>query len=310
MVDLNIKLPDDFLDEEVRCGYTVTRQMKEVWAVELDLLVEFDRVCKKYDLKYFADGGTVLGAVRHNGFIPWDDDIDIGMDRESYIKICEHAGEFQYPYFFQTEETDHGCYRGHAQLRRTDTTAILKSQLEYKFAFNQGIFIDIFPFDKIPEDKNEQERFFNDLDVLKRKYGKINNCYIDVSKNKIKHCLKAIRKKLYLFFDSNKNCVTKQYNKYESLKTAYMNAKSRYGLNIQMTNFNNPKIIDISYFSREPKMEDFEFIKIPIPYNYDEYLHKAYGDYMTPVIGANCHGGVVFDTNKSYKNYLLEELKK
>lgn len=65
MVDLNIELPKGFLEEEVRCGYTVTRKMKEVWAVELDLLKEFKRVCNKYDLKYCADGGTLLGAIRH-----------------------------------------------------------------------------------------------------------------------------------------------------------------------------------------------------------------------------------------------------
>lgn len=82
MVDLNIVLPDGFLNEEVRCGYTVTKQMKEVWAVELDMLEKLLSVCKKHDIKIFASGGTMLGAVRHQGFIPWDDDIDMMMFRD------------------------------------------------------------------------------------------------------------------------------------------------------------------------------------------------------------------------------------
>ena len=70
MVDLNIELPDGFLDEEVRWGYTVTSKMKEVWAVELDITAKIIEVCEKYNIKIFSDGGTTLGAVRHKGFIP------------------------------------------------------------------------------------------------------------------------------------------------------------------------------------------------------------------------------------------------
>ena len=69
MVPLQIKLPEHFLDEEVRDGFTVTRQIKELWAIEIDLLFQLDRICKKYNLRYFADGGTLLGAFRHQGYM-------------------------------------------------------------------------------------------------------------------------------------------------------------------------------------------------------------------------------------------------
>ena len=75
MVELKIKLPDSFFYEEERDGYWVSSEIKELWAVQLDLLNEFDRVCKKYNLKYILDFGTLLGAIRHKGFIPWDDDL-------------------------------------------------------------------------------------------------------------------------------------------------------------------------------------------------------------------------------------------
>ena len=131
---IKIHLPDGFLDEEIRNGYTISHEMKEIWAVELDLLVEFDRVCKENGLKYFASCGTKLGAVRHHGFIPWDDDVDVMMLRDEYDKLCKIAPQlFAYPYFFQTEETDKGSARGHAQLRNSKTTAILKSEASMGF---------------------------------------------------------------------------------------------------------------------------------------------------------------------------------
>mgnify|MGYP001218621471 CR=1 FL=1 len=88
-----------------------------------------ERICKANGLKYFADSGTLIGAIRHEGYIPWDDDIDIMMFREEYDKLCKVAPkELKYPYFFQTEYTDKGSLRGHAQIRNCKTTGILMSE--------------------------------------------------------------------------------------------------------------------------------------------------------------------------------------
>ena len=91
------------LEEEIICNFRVSSKRKKVWKVELDLLNNFIEICNKYKLTYFAIGGTLLGAIRHKGFIPWDDDIDIGMPREDYNKLLEIAKkEFKNPIFFQT----------------------------------------------------------------------------------------------------------------------------------------------------------------------------------------------------------------
>ena len=83
-----MEIPRDYLLDEVRCGYYIPAMMKKTWANALEILSEIDRVCTKYNIKYFADWGTFLGTVRHGGYIPWDDDMDICMKREDYRKFC------------------------------------------------------------------------------------------------------------------------------------------------------------------------------------------------------------------------------
>ena len=77
----------DFFKDEIRNGFYIPTAIKQAWAADLDVLAEIDRICKKHDIKYFADWGTFLGAVRHGGYVPWDDDLDICMLRDDYIRF-------------------------------------------------------------------------------------------------------------------------------------------------------------------------------------------------------------------------------
>ena len=171
MVDLQLALPANFLEEETRCDYRVSRQMKEIWAVEMDLLRQLDHVCSSLGIHYFACGGTLLGAVRHQGFIPWDDDIDVAMLREDYVKLCQAYTQFQKPYELQYFDVTEGYFTGHAQLRNTQTTGALKMFLDAKskMSYNQGIFIDIFPLDAIPDDKAARDALIEKVQLLRKK---------------------------------------------------------------------------------------------------------------------------------------------
>ena len=110
MQNLKLDIPERFFDGEVRSNYYVSPAMKKVWAVLLDLLNELQNVCEQYGIRYYASGGTMLGAVRHQGFIPWDDDIDIFMKRTDYEKFVKlaHGGIFKSPYFWQDVISDPG----------------------------------------------------------------------------------------------------------------------------------------------------------------------------------------------------------
>ena len=132
-------------EEEIRDGYLVTERVKKIWYTEINLLIAFDRMCKEYNLKYSVCYGTLLGAIRHKGFIPWDDDIDVFMMRDDYNKMLKIAPNyFKEPYFFQSAYTDVMVW-GFSKLRDSRTTAIEFDDM--KEQFNQGIFIDIFPLD-------------------------------------------------------------------------------------------------------------------------------------------------------------------
>lgn len=302
MVKLNIDIPDDFYQEEIRSGYKVTAETKKIWAVELDLLNELLNVCKKHNIQIYSSSGTMLGAVRHHGFIPWDNDVDMMMKREEYNKLCNIASEeFHYPYFFQTEYTDPGSLRGHAQLRRSDTTGALSSELNRK-DINQGIFIDIFPHDVLPDDKNELENWKNQLryDYLNAKFCNKNTRAFG-KRNLISFALSRNVKIPYILHNGSKYW----YQKFESDASRYSNTKGKYLGIVRMM------IDSDAYDECEPSeyYEDFvecpfEMLKVLVPAKTDEALTAEYGNWKKFVIGGDYHGEILFDTDHGYKELL------
>lgn len=124
-------------------------QFRRMQLTELDMLVEFDRVCRKNDIKYVLFGGSLLGAVRHQGYIPWDDDADIGMLREDYDRFKAHLNELNPSIcYFQDHDTDPEYRWGYGKLRRTGTKYIRVGQEHLKC--KTGIYVDVFPLDDIP----------------------------------------------------------------------------------------------------------------------------------------------------------------
>ena len=139
-----MQLPDGFLQSEYRDGYLVDETMKKVWAVELELLEQFQRLCERHQLRYYAIGGTLLGAVRHKGFIPWDDDIDVGMPREDYEKLIQ---------LFQNNEI------GNADLFLLfENNKKNKCFAKVMHRKSENMFLDIFPYDLYHSKLSEEEK--------------------------------------------------------------------------------------------------------------------------------------------------------
>lgn len=281
MKNIKINLPKSFFYGETKDGYYVTPEMKKVWAVLFDLLEEFRRVCTKYDIKWFGDGGTILGAVRHKGMIPWDDDIDVMMLRSEYDRFCEVAPkEFTHPYFFQTEETDPGSARGHVQIRNSLTTGILTHDKDKNYHFNQGIFLDIFPIETIPDNdikfkeqvanvERLRQSYFGKRDI---KYGRI------IPSKKILPLGKRLVKRILVNTRWGKKYDYKpDYVAYQKECVKYEGIESKRLCKLVLTPIKERRIWKRKWFEDTVYLP-FESFMLPVPKGYIELLDTFYGN--------------------------------
>ena len=272
---LSLKVPETFYDEEIKDGFLVTKKRKEIWAVELDLYSKLMDVCNKYQLKCYCDSGTLLGAIRHKGFIPWDDDMDFVMFREEYDVLCNIAkDEFTYPYFFQTDNDLNNSMRGHIQIRNCETTAILENENNKNKNYNQGIFIDVFPIDGLPCAK-ERKEYWNEIIDLTEKVKKTQD------------------EGLYDEYLFRLNDSLRRYPPRKCEKVALLSYE-----------LNRKKGIRFSKDYSSSVQMPFEFVKMTVPVGYKNILREIYGVWKKPIHSESDHGTVFFDVDKSYTEYI------
>ncbi len=289
-------LPEAFWKEKVSCGYTISANMKKVWAIELDLYKEFARVCEKNGLIYFTDGGTTLGAVRHGGFIPWDDDLDVCMPRSSYERLKNLASEFKSPYFLQNAHTDPEYGYSFMRLRNENTTADTRRFSTCRF--NHGIFIDIFPLDKVTqEDYLPRREKIHELIMANSAYMRRN------FHNKSERDQAIISQ--YYNREAAPADIFKEIEKVamqdEETETDYISliVSTQYDASRKIW----PKEIFTAYVEKE-----FESIRVRIPAGYDKQLHIYFGDYMEypPVeMRKGCHD-IHYYPDVPYREFLRE----
>ena len=253
-------------------------ELKELQKVLLDILKEVKRVCDENNIDYFIIGGTALGAVRHKGFIPWDDDIDIGMTRDNYEKFIKIANtKLSEEFFLQTMETEEETPFYFAKVRKNKTKFIEKYVKDINM--NHGIFIDIFPYDKIPNDTKLRKRQQRKVNILANMFIAKSTCEINSEIKTVKDILKnCIRRLLHyilipfpkklIYNQLNKEC--KKYSEEECSKISFV----KYGyLTIDIDSVNNLKYEEGSQIS-------FEGVIVKCPRKITQYLNNQYGDFM------------------------------
>ena len=254
-------------------------EFRKMQMIQLEMLKEFDLVCRKNGIRYSIFSGTLLGAVRHKGYIPWDDDADIAMLREDYEQFRKVADQLNPDIcYFQDHETDPEYRWGYAKLRRTGTRFVRVGQEHLKC--KTGVFIDILPMDDIPQTTAGQ--IWNDFYVycLRKilwsevgKYAPENNLFVRkvyqlLSKIPTQKVFARVQKMADRSKNSNANRV--RVLLFPSLGKLYRKnpIKIRYGM---------PK----EWFLEVTDYE-FEGVRLLGTKDYDAILEYIFGDYMTP----------------------------
>lgn len=284
--------------EEVRNGYLISSQMKQVWQIQMKMVLQLLDVCKKHGLRIWADGGTLLGVVREKGYIPWDDDIDLLMMRTDYDKLVSVARkEFTDPFFFQCAYTENGYYRGHSQLRYNGTSAILFGDIFQNF--HQGIFIDIFVYDDLPLqfDQSWKDRLAK-ADKLQSILSDAN--YLECALSNPWSFVRKALAKMQLRTKGGLNLFREYEDLFNGKCYPVNNATQMACPCFNRAIFRTATKEKLWY--RDTVWLPFEDIELPAPIDYDKVLRQQYGDdYMTPRQAPSLHGGfAVLDTTTDY----------
>ena len=301
-----MEFTEEFFRREIRERFEVSEMMKRAWAAEMEVLKIVADICEKNNLQYFADWGTLLGAVRHKGFIPWDDDIDICLKREDYNCLLTILPR-ELPYGMVMT----GMYASTERLRlvaevpqlRVMADETLINFNDYMKRFHgfpyQRIGIDIFPLDYISRDREIEEvqktLFQQGIELIKNwnyleQTGDLEKalelfgtaCNVDLSLNT------NTKNKVWKLCDSVASLCDRSEGDYLTYYVFWLD-KSNYKMKKE--------------WYEDVVMLPFENIQIPAPAMWDEVLKAQYGDYMTPIRGTAYH-------NYPFYGHMEEELKK
>lgn len=270
---------EDYFKDEVRDGFLVHSMMKKVWATEMDVLEIVIQLCERHNLQYYADWGTLLGTVRHGGFIPWDDDIDIAMRREDYNQFLALAEELPEPFWLRTNQTDEAFDDSFASVLNGKILSTDEKHMQRFHGCPYILGIDIFPLDYIPRDKEAAqvqrtvcELIITIISLMRRNLDPVmidkriceveTICSIKIDKTR------NVKSQLYRLLDA----VSQLYTEEESDELTI------FGLGPQYSDYRLKK-----KWYADTIIMPFEKLSLQVPVGYDQVLKKMYGDYRKKI---------------------------
>lgn len=299
-----MKFDKSFFEAEVRDGFYVTSEMKQVWAAQLEVLNDVDKACRENGIQYFAEWGTLLGAVRHHGFIPWDDDMDICMKRPDYnrfLEIAEKIMPSNYKIYNLKSHNNDGNMV--SRIINTDQISYDAEKLKKYHGVPYVIGLDIFPLDYISDNKEDDELQSNVIVMISSIMNVIksiqdNNVQLDEENlAQINMQLSQVENICGVTINREDDIVQQLNILIDRMCGIYRENEAEY-ITIMLLwvggkNYRFPK----KYYDKAIRIP-FENTTIPVPYAYDSILKKKYGDYMQLVHTWDSHDYPFFESQK------------
>ena len=306
-----LEFSKEYFEEEVREGFTISRMMKRAWAAELEVLHELDRVCTALNINYYAMCGTLLGAVRHNGYVPWDDDIDVCMLREDYYRFLREAPDIIDKWYDITSvynDPEKDIIK--ARVINGRHINFDKAFLEKFHNCPYLVGVDIFPIDNVPDDEKKFKELKESMQFLLKTEASMpeEGPYSD----EVIQLLEDIEHTYGLPIDYNNRPRHEVKKILDVVSAIYMDENTEYVGNMMelaadMDSFRYDRKSFVPY-----KRVAFENTSIPIMRCYKEVLQGIYGaEYMTPVNTGSSHGYPFYKEQVlSFKDVLEREYGK
>lgn len=291
-----------FLEPETRSGVYISADKKLAWKCMLDILEIFMRVCDKYDLEWSMDGGSLIGAIRHKGFVPWDDDIDVVMPRKDYDKLQQVLPkELPTHLFMQTSKTDPELLTPILKIRNKNTCGIDPYHANNHVCMNMGIMVDVDPIDVDPVDVTKRDKLRRH-DFFYR--GIRSNAFAKSPRGisaRVKHIIGSV---LYKVIGNNLlYWLRERPYRVMALRMPYAQHLQIYPGQVGYVARCNRK----AEWFKEYMVVPFEYLKVKVPVAYDAILTQNYGDWRTPSREGSQHGTLILDAKRCYKDVLIEK---
>ena len=280
--NIEIDCPKDYSTWQPVLDKNLKYQVECIQKADLKLLEEMDRVCKKIGVGYFICGGTMLGYMRHQGFIPWDDDVDVAMLRKDYDKFLLEAPQYlEEDFFLQTRETDPNIPYLFSKIRLENTEYCTEYNIHRNF--HKGLCLDIFPFDYVPNDLDERKKFVDEVRKLSKEHNLIaRNQYPEIEEpfpprcEEEKRCIEEKKSEIAKYWDVS---LADSQKAYLDLATMYNDRAEELQLKTVASFVPSYTYIDLEDLLPYQRGK-FEGIEVSVPKRPDIFLEMQYKNYM------------------------------